>query len=126
MAASNDPAQTSPKVKAVDKWGTIGTGVGAIALVFVGLLATQITPELLDFLGPWAVPVSFAIGGTVATVTARKGAWNALDPLRQDYAEQAHAHEEAAKATTAEPVEVYDSGQVESAVVYNPPSNLKG
>lgn len=94
MAASDNPAETSPKVEAVSKYGYSASALGTVALIFLGLLGSQITPELLEFLGPWAAPLSFAIGGTIATVIARKGAWKTGDPLRQNYFEQARAVEQ--------------------------------
>ncbi|WP_458116957.1 hypothetical protein [Arthrobacter sp. D2-10] len=83
MAATADPRQLSPKVKAIPI-------VGALLFALCSGLAA-ITPDMLSALGPWAVPV-----GVVATTFAAWGLayWRA-DPLRVDYFQQKAAHDAA-------------------------------
>lgn len=91
MAATADPRQHSPKVKAIPI-------VGALLFAFCSGLAA-ITPEMLSALGPWAVPV-----GVVVTTFAAWGlAYWRTDPLRVDYFQQKAAHDAAEAEQAAVP-----------------------
>jgi hypothetical protein len=74
MAATQrtNPAGISPKVKA--------SGWTGLALILLGTLLTGITPEMLEFLGPWKAPV-FSLITAAAMVYA---AWRKSDPARWD------------------------------------------
>lgn len=83
MAATVDPAQTSPKVKAIDKWGTVTT-IAAGAIV---VMLTMITPDMFPGLGAWA-PVAAAGLVALGAGVSRYVAYQAIDPLRQNTAYQ--------------------------------------
>jgi hypothetical protein len=85
MAATQDPSTISPKVKA----GATGGGLLLIAVAVGAYLLENITPELLDFLGPWAPLISGAI--VLAGTLARS--YYVGDPLRQNYWAQKEADE---------------------------------
>lgn len=88
MAATDSKEVTSPKVKAIDKWGALGAlGLGVLAF-FLSLL----TPDLFPFLGPWAGPVTAALV-FLGTGIARIAAYQTPDPLRENYTAQQTAYE---------------------------------
>lgn len=74
MAATQrtNPASVSPKVKA--------SGWTGLALILLGALLTGITPEMLEFTGPWKGTI-FSIVTAAAMVYA---AWRKSDPARWD------------------------------------------
>lgn len=80
MAASVDPAQLSPKVKAAGIWG----GVTVVALTLVSAFLEGLTAEHLEPLGIWAGP----IGGVITAAVVVIAAYRKLDPLRQNTAYQ--------------------------------------
>lgn len=95
MAATADPKQTSPKVKASAYMGLL---ISLLGLVVAGVVTWTgtVTADQLPGLGVWAVPVISIIttGGNVLA------AWWKSDPLRQNYAAQFAAREEPTKVQT--------------------------
>lgn len=88
MAAVDSTEVTSPKVKAIDKWGS----VGALALGVLAFFLSLLTPDLFPFLGPWAGPVTAALVFAGAGI-ARIAAYQTADPLRVNYTTQQTAFE---------------------------------
>lgn len=78
MAASTDPTQVSPKVRAIDKFG----GLILIVVAALAFIASGVTPDLFPALGPWAPLIS----GAIVLVGVRAAAWSASDPLRENTA----------------------------------------
>lgn len=88
MAASTNPNQLSPKVKASAYMGLVVSLVGALVATIVTFVS-GVTPDQLPGLGIWAVPVI-----TLATTGANAlAAWWKADPLRQNYLTQVAAVE---------------------------------
>lgn len=92
MAASTDPKQVSPKVRAGALVGLLLSLLGAIIATFVSF-ATGLTPETFQELGfgIWAIPAATLLATGAQTLAA----WWATDPLRaqQHLTEQRAAQE---------------------------------
>lgn len=95
MAASADPKQTSPKVKASAYMGLLVSLLGFVVAGVVTWTGT-VTADQLPGLGVWAVPLISLVttGGNVLA------AWWKTDPLRQNYAAQFAAVEDLHQAQT--------------------------
>jgi hypothetical protein len=117
MAATDSTTQLSPKVRAIDKVAGLGViGIGAVA-VMLGL----VTPDLFPALGPWA-PI---IAAGAVYVGARLAAYQARDPLRENYTAQQNAFE-SQRAQELDPTPVpqgYQDQHVEAQAVENWPEN---
>lgn len=88
MAATDSAKVTSPKVKAIDKWGAIG----GVALGILAFFLSSLTPDLFEFLGPWAGIVTATLVFAGAAI-ARIAAYQTPDPLRSNYTAQETAFE---------------------------------
>lgn len=88
MAASADPKQLSPKVKA-SAYTTLWLSLLGVVVAAVTTWVGGVTPEQAPFLGVWFVPVVTAVTGVLNTLSG----YLKSDPLRDNYAAQALAAE---------------------------------
>ena len=88
MAATDSAEVTSPKVKAIDKWGSLG----ALGIAAIGFALQMVTPDLFGVLGAWA-PIIAATLVFIGVGISRISAYQTADPLRVNFTAQQTAFE---------------------------------